>query len=73
VLRQPIIRAELQSIFDDFYPLINDLSTASSAHKVLKEILGIQCMLSTTTEYGLPMIDESLLRIADSSRTYFLV
>jgi hypothetical protein len=73
VLRQPIIRAELDQIVKDFIPLTKEYSTAPSAHKLLEQIVDIQCELSHTTEYGLPMIDESLLRVANTVETRFLL
>ena len=56
VLRQPILRAELDNILNDLKPLTYEYSTANSAHKILEQIVDIQCEI--TTEYGLPMIDE---------------
>jgi hypothetical protein len=38
VLRQPIVRAELENILNDFMPLALEKSTARSAHKVLEQI-----------------------------------
>ncbi len=54
MLRQHIIRAELDNILRDFTPLTFDLETADSAHKIMKQIqlndiiiiVEIQCMLS---------------------------
>ena len=67
------MRAELDNILNDFIPLTFDYSTAVSAHKVLKKILKIQCALAKVSEYRLPMIDKSLLRIANTPETNFLV
>jgi len=59
VLRQPIIRAELDNIIKDFIPLTKEYSTAPSAHNLLEQIVDIQCEISHSTDYGLAMIDES--------------
>ena len=40
-----MIRAELDKIIDDFIPLTYEYSTALSAHKLLEQIVDIQCML----------------------------
>jgi hypothetical protein len=65
VLRQPIVRAELTNILNDLVPLTFDFSTAPSAHKVLEQIVEIQCMLAKSTDYGLPIIDKKLLRVSN--------
>jgi hypothetical protein len=58
---------------NDFIPLTFDFSTAPSAHQVLEQIVEIQCMLAKSTEYGLPMIDESKLKVANTPDTHFLL
>ena len=73
MLSLPIIREELDNIIKDFTPLTYEYSTAPSTHKLLEQIVDIQCELSHTTEYGLPMIDESLLRVANTVETRFLL
>jgi hypothetical protein len=45
VLGQPIIRAELDSIIKDFIPYTYEYSTAPIAHKLLEQIVDIQCEL----------------------------
>ncbi len=72
MLRQPIIRAELDNILNDFTPLTFDLETADSAHKIMKQIVEIQCMLSLSCDYGLPILNKSLLKVANSVDTQFL-
>ena len=72
-MRQPILREEVDSIFNDFIPLTKNYSTAHSAHKLLEQIVDIQCVLGISTDYGLPMIDESNLRVAKIPDTYFLL
>ncbi len=57
MLRLPIIREEVDNIIKDFTPLTYEYSTASSTHKLLEQIVDIQCEI--TTDYGLAMIDES--------------
>jgi hypothetical protein len=72
-LRQPIVRAELDNILNDFIPLTKKYSTAHSAHKLLEQIVEIQCVLGVSTDYGLPMIDKSLLKVAHTPDTHFLL
>jgi hypothetical protein len=57
VLRHPIVKAELDNILNDFVPLTYEFTTASSAHKVIEQIVEIQCLLATSTDNRLPMID----------------
>ncbi len=73
MLRQPIVRAELERIVTDFIPLTFNYTTAVTAHKVLEQIVVIQCSLAKRSDYGLPMIDKSLLRVANTEDTEFLV
>jgi hypothetical protein len=72
-LRQPIVRAELDNILNDFIPFTYKYSTADSAHKILEQVVEIQCVLAVSTDFGLPMIDKSLLRVAKTPDTYFLL
>jgi hypothetical protein len=58
---------------NDLIPLTFDFPTAASAHKVLEQIVEIQCMLAKSTDYGLRMIDESELKIANTPDTHFLL
>ena len=58
---------------NDLIPLTHEYSTADSAHKVLEQIVEIQCTLAKSTDYGLPMIDKSLLRVANTPYTHFLL
>ena len=73
MLRQPIVRAELERIVSDFIPLTFSYATAVNAHKVLEQIVVIQCNLAKGCDYGLAMIDKSLLRVANTEDTEFLV
>jgi hypothetical protein len=73
VLRQPIVRAELDNILNDFIPLTYKYSTALSTHKLLEQIVEVQCLLAISTDYGLPMIDKSKLRVANTPGTHFLL
>ena len=57
----------------DFIPLTFDFSTAVSAHKVLEQIIEVQCTLAKSCDYGLPMIDKSFLIVANTEDTEFLV
>ena len=58
---------------NDLIPLTYEYSTADSAHKVLEQIVEIQCTLAKSTDYGLPIIDKSLLRVANTPNTHFLL
>jgi hypothetical protein len=58
---------------NDLIPLTFDFPTAAGAHKVLEQIVEIQCMLAKSTDYGLPMIDESKLKVANTPDTHFLL
>jgi len=73
VLRYPIVRAELDNILNDFIPQTFNYPTAITAHKVLEQIVEIQCSLAKRCDYGLPMIDKSKLRIANTEDTEFLL
>ncbi len=57
----------------NFIPLTFNYATAVTAHKVLEQIVVIQCTLANYCDYGLPMIDKSLLRVANTEDTEFLV
>ncbi len=41
VIRYPIVRAELDNILKDFFPLTYNYPTAMSAHQVLEQVLEI--------------------------------
>ena len=56
---------------NDFIPLTSTYSTAASAHKVLEQIVEIQCTLAKSTDYGLS--SESVLKVANTPETQFLV
>jgi serine/threonine protein kinase len=74
VLRYPLVRKELDNILKDLLPLIYDYSTAMSAHLVLEQVIEIQCMLAKSTDdYGLTVTDPSLLRVANTPNTQFLL
>ena len=44
-----------------------------SGHLVLEQVVEIQCMLAKSTDYGLPLTDQSLLRVANTPNTQFLL
>ena len=73
VLRQPIVKAELEKIVEDFIPLTFNYATAVTAHKVLEQIVEIQCTLAKSCDYRLEMIDKSFLIVANTEDTNFLV
>lgn len=70
---KPLLRAEIDKIMNDFIDLTKEKSIAVSAHKVLEQVVDIQCMYAKITDYGLPMIDESLIRVANTPETRFLL
>jgi serine/threonine protein kinase len=73
VLRYPLVRAELTNILNDFVPLTYNYPTAMTAHLVLEQVLEIQCMLAKSTDYGLTVTDPSLIRVANTPNTQFLL
>jgi serine/threonine protein kinase len=74
VLRYPLVRKELENILNDLVPLTYDYSTAMSTHLVLEQVIEIQCMLAKSTDdYGLAVTDPSLLRVANTPNTQFLL
>jgi hypothetical protein len=55
-------------------PLTYDYPTALSTHLVLEQVIEIQCMLAKSTDdYGFAVTDESLLRVANTPNTQFLL
>jgi hypothetical protein len=54
-------------------PLTYRYQTANSAHKVLEQIVEVQCLLAISTDYGLQLIDKSKLRVANTPDTHFLL
>jgi hypothetical protein len=72
-LRYPIIRRELDNILKDLLSLTYDYSTATSSHLVLEQVIAIQCMLAKSTDCGLTVTDPSLLRVANTPNTQFLL
>ena len=58
---------------DDFIHLTFDYATARSAHNVLEQIVEIQCTLAKSSDYGLPIIDKPLLKVANTDDTEFLL
>jgi hypothetical protein len=44
-----------------------------SVHLVLEQVVEIQSMLAKSTDYGLPLTDQSLLRVANTPNTQFLL
>ncbi len=73
MFRYPIVRAELDNILNDFIPQTFNYPTAIIAHKVLDQIVEIQCSLVKWCDYGLPMIDKSKLRVSITEDTEFLL
>ena len=56
---------------NEFILLTYVYSTAGRAHKVLEQIVEIQCILAKSTDYGLS--GESVLKVANTPKTQFLV
>jgi hypothetical protein len=73
VLRYPVVRAELTNILNDFLPLTYNYPTSMSAHLVIEQVIEIQCMLAKSTDYGLFVTDPSLIRVANTPNTQFLL
>jgi hypothetical protein len=74
ILRYPIVRAELNNILNDFVPLTFNYPTAMAAHLVLEQVIEIQCKLAKSTDdYGLPLINLSVLKVANTPNTQFLL
>jgi hypothetical protein len=73
VLRYPQVRAELGNILSDFLPLTYNYPTAMSAHLILEQVIEIQYMLAKSTDYGLTVTDPSLIRVANTPNTQFLL
>jgi hypothetical protein len=67
------VRAELDNILSDFLPLTYNYPTAMTAHLVLEQVIEIQCMLAKSTNYGLTVTDPSLIRVANTPNTQFLL
>jgi hypothetical protein len=73
-LRFPIIRRELDNILNELIPLTYNYLTAMSAHLVLEQVIEIRCMLAKSTDdYGLTVTDPSLIRVANTPNTQFLL
>jgi serine/threonine protein kinase len=73
VLRHPLVRAELTNILNDFVTLTYNYLTAMTAHLVLEQVIEIQFMLAKSTDYGLFVTDPSLIRVANTPDTQFLL
>jgi hypothetical protein len=73
IFRYPIVRAELGNILNEFIPLTYEYPTAIDAHPLLKQVMEILCMLAKSTDYGLPLIDQSLLKVSNTPNTEFLL
>jgi hypothetical protein len=68
-----VVRAELNNIFKDLIPLTYNYPTAFSTHLVLEQVVEIQCMLAKSTDdYGLKVIDHSLIKVANTPYTFLL-
>jgi hypothetical protein len=58
---------------NDLVPLTYNYPTAMTAHLVLEQVIEIQCMLAKSTDYRLPVTDLSLIRVANTPNTQFLL
>ena len=47
--------------------------TAKSAHLLLEQVIEIQCLLSKSTDFELPVTDQSSLKLSIKSNSEFLV
>jgi hypothetical protein len=58
----------------DLLPLTYEYPTAMSTHLVLEQVIEIQCILAKSTDdYGLTVTNPSLLRVANTPNTQFLL
>jgi serine/threonine protein kinase len=73
VLRYPLVRAELDNILNDFVPLTYDYLTAMDTNLLLEQVIEIQCKLAKSTDYELTVTDLSLIRVANTPNTQFLL
>ena len=53
--------------------MTNEYTTAISAYPIIEHLIEIECMFGKSTDYGLPLIDPSLLRVACTPETEFLL
>jgi hypothetical protein len=67
------VRAELDNILNDFLPLTFNYPTAMTAHLLLEQVIEIQCELLKSTDYGLFVTDPSLIKVANTPNTQFLL
>jgi hypothetical protein len=58
---------------NDFVPLTYDYPTANDTHILLEQVIDIQCTLAKSTDYGLFVTDPSLIRVANTPNTQFLL
>ena len=78
---QFLLQAELRAIHNGLQyievqvneELTYNYPTATSAHLVLEQVIEIQCMLAKSTDYGLTATDPSLIRVANTPNTQFLL
>ena len=54
-------------------PLTFNYTTAMSAHLVLEQIVEIQCLLAKSTDYGMTLTDPSVLKVANTHDSKFLI
>ena len=73
ILRYPLVRAELENILKEFLPLTFEYSSGIKVHPVLYQVIEIQCAIAKLSDYGLPLIDRSLLKVANTPESEFLL
>jgi hypothetical protein len=49
---------------NDLLPLTHKYETAVSAHKILEQIIDLQCMIAKSTFYRQPKSNDTVLKIA---------
>ena len=63
----------LETIINTLIPFTFDFSTSGEAHKILAKIMQARCENAKTPNYGLEMKPETILRIANTDLTRFLI
>jgi hypothetical protein len=63
----------LEKIVGIMIPFTFDFSTSGEAHKILGKIMQAKCENAKTPNYGLEMKPDTILRIANTDLTRFLI
>jgi hypothetical protein len=63
----------LETIINTLIPFTVDFSTSGEAHKILAKIMQAKCENAKTPNYGLEMKPDTILQIANTDLTRFLI